>query len=172
VASFHATLEEVCRADLLLHVVDISAADMWQQVEAVAEVLTTLGAHEKPTIVVLNKADRLEGGDQAVASLQESPLFHNRFQDFVVISALHKVGMADLKAHIAACMERSEVTAVVRTHAGNGKLLAHLSHGGRVLGTEYAGEEAIVRLRIPPKRLAKVQSMGGRYTIETDAKVS
>jgi len=166
VASFHATLEEVCRADLLLHVVDLSASDMWQQVEAVNEVLGRLGAHEKATIIVLNKADRVDAAQETVASLQESPLFHSRFEDFVVISALKGTGLDDLRRHISEQMGRLEVDAAIRTHAGNGKLLAYLARCGRALKTEYAGEEATVRLRIAPRRLAKVKGMGGSYTIE------
>jgi GTP-binding protein HflX len=172
VASFHATLEEVCRAELLLHVVDVSAPDMWQQVESVNEVLGALGAHEKPTIIALNKADKLDGAQDTAASLRDSPLFNSRFEDFVVTSALLGTGIDELKRHISEHMQRLEVDATVSTHAGNGKLLAYLSHCGRVLGTEYAGEEARVRLRIPPRRLAKVKGMGGTYTIEPNKPLS
>jgi GTP-binding protein HflX len=165
VASFHATLEEVLQADLLLHVVDISASDMWQQVEAVHSVLKEIGAHDKPMIVVLNKMDKLDGGEEAIRSLQDAPLFQNRFDDFVVISALRGIGIQELKQHIADRMDRLEVEAVVNVHAGNGKLLSYLSRSGRIAKTEYAGEEARVRLRIDPRRLAKVKGMGGSYAI-------
>ena len=166
VASFHATLEEVRQADLLLHVVDVSAADMWQQVEAVNNVLQQLSAHEKRMIIVLNKVDKLDGDGEALRSVQEAPLFQSRFEDFVIVSALRGTGIDDLKGHIARQMERSEVDAVVRAHAGNGKLLAYLSRIGCVTHTEYEGEEARVRLRVDPRRLAKVKGMGGTYRIE------
>ncbi len=165
VASFHATLEEVCQADLLLHVVDVSAPDMWQQVEAVNSVLGKLGAHERPTLNVLNKADRLEDKEETMAAMQGSPLFHSRFEDFVVISALHGTGIEELKEHIARRVEETEVEALVRTHAGNGKLLAFLARAGRVQGAEYADEQATVRVLMDPRRLAKVKGMGGDYVI-------
>ena len=59
VQAFHATLEEVVEADLLLHVVDVSNEAAEFQIEAVTEVLKELGAAEKPMLYVLNKLDRL-----------------------------------------------------------------------------------------------------------------
>lgn len=59
VQAFHATLEEVVEADLLLHVVDVSNEAAEFQIEAVCEVLKELGAAEKPMLYVLNKMDRL-----------------------------------------------------------------------------------------------------------------
>ena len=57
VEAFRATLEETAQADLLLHVVDVSAPDRDEQVEQVERVLAEIGAAEVPTIVVFNKID-------------------------------------------------------------------------------------------------------------------
>lgn len=61
VQAFHATLEEVVEADLLLHVVDVSSEAAEFRIEAVTEVLKELGVAEKPMLYVLNKLDRLTG---------------------------------------------------------------------------------------------------------------
>ena len=55
--AFAATLEELQEADLLLHVVDASAWDMEEQIQAVGETLEKLGLGQKPTILVFNKMD-------------------------------------------------------------------------------------------------------------------
>ena len=60
VEAFKATLEEVVQADLLLHVVDISHPQVEEQIQAVNAVLAEIGAGGKPTIMVLNKLDRLD----------------------------------------------------------------------------------------------------------------
>lgn len=60
VDAFRATLEETAEADLLLHVVDISNESHDYYIEQVHEVLTEIGAEEVPTLLVLNKIDRLE----------------------------------------------------------------------------------------------------------------
>jgi GTP-binding protein HflX len=59
IASFHATLEEVRTADLLLHVVDVSHPATDEHIKVVEETLQEIGAGDKPTILVLNKADKL-----------------------------------------------------------------------------------------------------------------
>jgi len=60
VTAFRATLEELDDASLLLHVVDASDPAHDDQVEAVEQILGTLGLLSKPRILVWNKADRLE----------------------------------------------------------------------------------------------------------------
>ncbi|HEX7328282.1 MAG TPA: GTPase HflX [Casimicrobiaceae bacterium] len=57
VAAFGATLAEAADADLLLHVIDASAADRDEQVAAVDRLVTEIGAGEVPQIRVLNKCD-------------------------------------------------------------------------------------------------------------------
>lgn len=57
VASFRATLEEVCEADLILHVVDSSAEMHLEQMKIVDQILNELGAGTKEQITVYNKAD-------------------------------------------------------------------------------------------------------------------
>ena len=55
VAAFSATLAEAADADLLLHVIDASADNRDEQIEAVNGVLAEIGAAEVPQIRVLNK---------------------------------------------------------------------------------------------------------------------
>ncbi|TAK15951.1 MAG: GTPase HflX, partial [Acidobacteria bacterium] len=59
VAAFHATLEEVASANLLLHVADAAAPDRERRDTAVRSVLAEVGAGEVPTLVVFNKSDLL-----------------------------------------------------------------------------------------------------------------
>ena len=59
VASFKATLEEARQADLLLHVVDASSPEAERQIQAVKTVLAELGLENHPTLLVLNKADKV-----------------------------------------------------------------------------------------------------------------
>jgi GTP-binding protein HflX len=58
VEAFAATLEETAQSDLLLHVVDASASDRDDQIEAVSRVLGEIGASDVPQILVYNKVDR------------------------------------------------------------------------------------------------------------------
>ena len=67
VESFRSTLEEVGEVDLLVHVVDASAADVEGQMVAVRSVLAEIGAGEVPEQVVFNKTDAVSDGMQTSA---------------------------------------------------------------------------------------------------------
>jgi len=66
VAAFHATLEELDEADLLLHIVDITSPEAVNQSDTVEGILHKLKLDEKPRITVINKMDRV------VESLEEA----------------------------------------------------------------------------------------------------
>src|SRR5690606_27985978 len=57
VEAFKSTLETVAEADLLVHVVDASAADPEGQIDAVRTVLEEIGAADVPELLVFNKMD-------------------------------------------------------------------------------------------------------------------
>jgi len=71
VASFRATLEEVTRADVLLHVIDASHPEWEAQVDVVNETLHELGAGDRPVIHVFNKMDLVESPEAFRAMVRE-----------------------------------------------------------------------------------------------------
>lgn len=66
VKAFKSTLDEVRYADIILIVCDASDDEMSQQLEVTLSVIEELGAADKPVLLVYNKCDLLEGGDQLV----------------------------------------------------------------------------------------------------------
>jgi GTP-binding protein HflX len=58
-AAFRATFDEAADADLLLHVLDISSPEAWEQEKTTEQILDQLELTEKPRLTVLNKADLL-----------------------------------------------------------------------------------------------------------------
>ena len=66
VGAFRTTLEELREADLLIHVVDASAADVDVQISAVVAILQDLNLGTIPRTLVFNKCDRIS---PAVADL-------------------------------------------------------------------------------------------------------
>ncbi|WP_270172504.1 GTPase HflX [Paenibacillus sp. SYP-B4298] len=70
VAAFRATLEEVCEADLVLHVVDSSSPMREEQMQVVQRILGELNAADKPQLTVFNKKDlceqRIAGGPDSI----------------------------------------------------------------------------------------------------------
>jgi len=60
VKAFRSTLEEVCDADLLLHVIDISNPNYENHINVTNETLNQIGADNIPVIYVYNKVDLME----------------------------------------------------------------------------------------------------------------
>src|SRR5207237_8001055 len=57
VEAFQSTLEIVKESDLLVHVVDSTAPDPREQIDAVRTVLAEIGAADVPELLAFNKAD-------------------------------------------------------------------------------------------------------------------
>ena len=58
--AFHATLEELKDADIILHVIDISNARYQQQMESVEKILKKLDLDKIPTLYIFNKIDQVD----------------------------------------------------------------------------------------------------------------
>jgi GTP-binding protein HflX len=91
IASFHSTLEEVKDADLLLHVVDVSAPGVRERIDAVNEVLEEIDAGGVDTLYVFNKSDLL-----ADRSVRES--FLRGYPGGALVSSRTGEGIAELRA--------------------------------------------------------------------------
>ena len=94
VAAFKSTLEEAVEADLLLHVVDGSAATRDAQIEEVDRVLEEIGAGDVPRLLVYNKIDQLE----RAPSVERDPYGTIRA---VFVSAAAGLGLDDLRDALA-----------------------------------------------------------------------
>ena len=68
IAAFRATLDELDRADVLLHVIDVSHPKAPEQTEVVEQTLEELGLGDRPRLLVINKMDLLtdENGQAAL----------------------------------------------------------------------------------------------------------
>ncbi len=59
IAAFRATLDELDRADVLLHVIDVSHPKAQEQTDVVEQTLEELGLGDRPRLLVINKMDLL-----------------------------------------------------------------------------------------------------------------
>jgi GTP-binding protein HflX len=87
VAAFHATLEELRDASLLLHVVDAASPELDRRIQAVRDVLGELGLDDKPELLVFNQIDRLEPGQAEALA---------RRYVAIPVSALERRGLREL----------------------------------------------------------------------------
>jgi GTP-binding protein HflX len=98
IESFKSTLDEVCEADLLLHVVDVAHPFHDNQIEVVNHTLTDIDAGNKPTILVLNKVDAMRKLHPD-ADLNEMKGYYRQhgFEKVLFVSATTGEGITELK---------------------------------------------------------------------------
>ena len=148
VESFKATLEEVVQADLLLHVVDISHPQVDEQIAAVNTVLNELGAGDKPTLMVFNKVDQLNGGG-TLTRLREM------YPNSVAISATKGSGLEELLAEIGSQIRPERELLDLKIPHEEAALIARLHKVGQVLERRYLTKTARFKARIPPHHHAE-----------------
>ncbi len=122
VEAFHATLEEVGAADLLLHVVDAAHPDWPVQAAAVERVLAAIGADRVPRVLVMNRID-LVAYPEAVAGAE-------------LVSARTGAGIAALKARMQAELGIRRRQAHFLVPFSHARLLSLAHQHGRVLREE------------------------------------
>lgn len=150
IASFHATLEEVAQADLLIHLVDASHPQAAQHIEAVENVLRLLECSGKPLLLVFNKVDRFRDPI-------EREILTRRYPDSISISARTGEGMDQLTARVADRLTKRLIDVDVEIPQSEGKLLAELSTWSVPVRREYVDSCVRMTLRVPSRALYKLE---------------
>ncbi|WKZ38107.1 MAG: GTPase HflX [Anaerolineales bacterium] len=148
VAAFHATLEEIAEADLLLHVVDISHLNALDQFQAVQETLEEIDADHIPMVTAFNKADQLNRPENAREILQDFP-------KAVAISALTGTGIPDLLHLIREELFEAYTPIHVRLPYKQGALISLFHELGQVERVEHERGGVVMQGRIPGRLLAQ-----------------
>ncbi|MBW4037929.1 MAG: GTPase HflX [Acidobacteria bacterium] len=132
VTSFRATLEEVERAELLLHVRDAASPTLDEQRMQVETVLSELEVQNKPTLQVLNKIDLLSEDSDVISNLQ-SP-------GAIAVSGLTGAGLNDLLDAIDKSLILDPLeTAEFRIPQSEGRTIAALERGATCTSQRYDG---------------------------------
>jgi GTP-binding protein HflX len=144
VTSFRATLEEVERAELLLHVRDASSPMMDEQKVQVERVLAELDVAKKPVIEVLNKVDLVPASERV----------HLAGPGKIAVSGLTKEGLDDLLAAIDTALVADPLIEMnFRLPQSEGAIMAALEAGAIVAGKRFEGNLAFLTARGPASLL-------------------
>ena len=149
VEAFQATLEEVAQADLLLHVVDACHPQAAEQIAAVNTVLAEIGAAGKPTIMIFNKIDRLEGTNGLLGK------FLHDYPNSVGISARTGEGLPALVHELGTQLRPSRELLDLKVPHGASAVIARLHEVAQVLERDYDGKLARFKASIPPHNRAE-----------------
>jgi GTP-binding protein HflX len=150
IASFKATLEETRRARLLLHVVDASNPAAEEHIKAVNQVLKELNCGDKPTLLVLNKVDRVP--DRSILDVLMS---HHRHA--VGVSAATGQGLEELRDAVIEALSADFADTEIEMNAGNGRVLAYLAAHAEVYRQQYDGNRVMVRCYLPRHLVHHIQ---------------
>ncbi|HET9924526.1 MAG TPA: GTPase HflX [Methylomirabilota bacterium] len=148
VAAFKATLEELAEADVLVHVVDASHPGLDDQMQAVESLLSELELTGRPTVVALNKVDRLDAG--AARALLA------RFEG-VAISARTGEGMEALLTRIDLALRPRVARLTLRIPYAEGPTLAACYERGRVISRRDEAEGIRLEVEMPRRLLAALE---------------
>lgn len=127
VKAFHATLEEVLMADLLLHVQDAANPDRPAQEKDVQHVLKSIGAENLPVIDVFNK--------------QDAPDAEKPEKGTLGVSAVTGEGLEALQAEIESFFAGKEEVYHFKVPATDGRKIAWLHAHGDVKNMEMSDDE-------------------------------
>ncbi|MCM3885373.1 GTPase HflX [Frankia sp. R82] len=142
VEAFRSTLEEVADADLILHVVDGSAADPAGQISAVREVLNDIDAGGVPELIVVNKVDAAE--PTVLAELRQLA------PDAVFVSARTGDGLNALVDALCEQVPHPDVELTVLLPYTRGDLVSRVHALGEILGQEHTGDGTRLTARVSP----------------------
>jgi GTP-binding protein HflX len=155
VTSFRATLEEVERAEVLVHVQDAASPIREEQKAQVEKVLTELAVSTKPVIQVLNKADLIS--PQELAHLSGD-------REAVPVSALQRAGLHQLLMAIDAALVIDPVVEVsFRLPQSEGSIIASLEGGAIIEEKRFEGNLVFLRARGPASLLDRYRRFRERH---------
>lgn len=149
VASFRSTLEEAREARLLLHVLDASDPAFRMQFEVTRTVLAELEADDAPSLVLLNKIDRVDAPTREALA--------GEFPDALQVSAKDLGDVARVHAAIVAFFEKDMVEARFVVPYAKQSLTSRIHEETRVLSEQYDEHGAILEVRGMPEVIARLE---------------
>ncbi|MEK6648048.1 MAG: GTPase HflX [Actinomycetota bacterium] len=138
--AFKSTLEEVSDADLIVHVVDGSHPDPFEQIRAVREVIAEIGASQSTEIIAINKVDIAD--PQTVMQILRTEPHSYAF------SVRTGFGMEGLIHAIENSLPRLGVEINTVVPYDRGDLISAIHERGEILSEEYLPEGTAIHARV------------------------
>jgi GTP-binding protein HflX len=159
IASFRATLEEIIDSNVLLHVVDMTHPNAFEQVSAVEETLEEIGAVDKPVVMALNKVDRqlLHKAKEGMNGLRVGEEWLRDFPDAVLISALRGTGLEALLERVEEVLSSGLEPIQVRIPYQANELVALFHRKGVVDQEKFGARGTTITGRLPKALLPQFE---------------
>ena len=145
VHAFKSTLDEAVYADILLIVVDASDPEYREQLETTEQLLSELGAADKPTLYVFNKCDR------GVASVYRSLGTYAENHRTVTVSAATGQGISALLENVQELLHEGKRRVVFHIPNAEAGALNQLYQNAVVEDVDYGVSEICVTATVDAK---------------------
>jgi GTP-binding protein HflX len=139
VESFKSTLEEVCEADLLLNVVDVSYYNYQEHIETTNKVLQEIGAGEVPKLMVFNKIDRLEPQERHLPRILKGA-----YKGSIALSAFNESDLMRLRKHIYDYFRHDLIESKFTVGVTQTALQSQIYGSCLILDVDYSQEGVVV----------------------------
>lgn len=140
IEAFKSTLEEVCYADIIIHVVDASNPQMEAQMRVVYQTLKQLNASDKPVITVFNKQDKLK----------EKKIYTDPEADEIILtSAKTGQGMEELKQKLEKLLRKNLIYVEREIPYSRAGLLQLIRRQGELIEENYLESGIGIRAYVP-----------------------
>lgn len=150
VASFRSTLEEARDAGLLLHVVDAADPAFRAQLDVTRTVLRELEADDAPSIILLNKVDKIDAETREALELE--------FPGALLVSARDPEDVRRVHAAIVAHFEKDTVETELFVSYAKQSLVGPIRETVRVVDERWDNDGLHVRVRGAKAAIAKLQA--------------
>lgn len=149
VASFKSTLDEALNASLLLYVVDAADPQLRSQLEVTKKVLGEVGVVDVPSVLVLNKQDKLSADE--LAKLKEE------FPEAFFLSTRSKDDLKLLREKILGYFEEDMVDEDIFIPYHAKGIIGEIRSQMRVLDEKYDENGVILKVRATPDKLTRIK---------------
>lgn len=149
--AFKSTLEEVEDADLIVHVVDGSHPDPFEQIRAVREVISDIGASNIPEIIAINKVDVADPA-LVMQILRTEP-------NSYAFSTRTGFGMPGLLLAIENSLPKLGIEIKVVVPYDRGELISAIHQRGELLSEEYLPEGTLIHARVDGSLAQRLQEL-------------
>jgi GTP-binding protein HflX len=150
IASFKSTLDEVRDANLLIRMVDMSDSNAKRQIQTTDNVITDLGVEDTDSLLVFNKADKVNDPEILESELQRHP-------KAIIISSKNGTGLDALRNAIISSYESKLASYQITIKYEQAKFIPQIRKYGVIVKSDYKNTFINLNLRLPP---------GGREQIE------
>ncbi len=152
IEAFQATLEEVAHSDLLLHLMDASHPMLEEQAASVREVLKTLQAEGRPTLIAFNKVDQID--PQTLESLRR------HHPEAVFISAKTGQGLSELLDRLSNSLSYLLKPATIWISEKGQRWLEQVYEQGQVLNRSFLKGGVLLEARVPHRLYGQLAKAG------------